>query len=185
LNGFKTSLKIHSPSKEGEEIGKFVDLGISDGLIGFVSKVVGTAKNVGNTITNTLTKALSGVSNVIGDDYISDPVIRPVVDLTNVTASANQIDGLFGMDRTVNLAGSVSTSMSSSGKSLQNDLNEVTNAVSKLQDAVNKLRDEHGDITNYFNISQSPGESMEDFARYVAQYIARDYINQKEVWGTA
>lgn len=185
LNGFKTSLKIHSPSKEGEEIGKFVDLGISDGLIGFVSKVVGTAKNVGNTITNTLTKALSGVSNVIENDYISDPVIRPVVDLSDVTNSANQIDGMFGTQRTVNLAGSVNASMNGTNKSLQNDLNEVSSAVSKLQDAVNKLRDEHGDITNYFNISQTPGESMEDFAKYVAQYITREYINQREVWGSA
>ena len=185
LNGFKTSLKIHSPSKEGEEIGKFVDLGISDGLIGFVSKVVGTAKNVGNTITNTLTKALSGVNNVIGNDYISDPVIRPVVDLSDVTNSANQIDGMFGTQRTVNLAGSVNASMNGTNKSLQNDLNEVSSAVSKLQDAVNKLRDEHGDVTNYFNISQSPGESMEEFAKYVAQYITREYNNQREVWGTA
>ena len=162
-----------------------MDLGVSDGLLGFIGNVVSTAKNVGNTITNTLTKTLSGVGNVLGDDYISDPVIRPVVDLSNITASANQIDGMFGTQRTVNLAGSVTESMNGSSRSLQNDLNEVTSAVSKLQDAVNKLRDEHGDVTNYFNISQSPGESMEDFAKYVAQYITREYINQREVWGTA
>ena len=185
LKGLKSSLKINSPSKEGEEIGKFVDLGVSDGLIGFIGNVVKTAKSVGNTLTNTLSRTLSGIDNVIGDDYISDPVIRPVVDLSNVTASANQIDGMFGTQRTVNLAGSVTESMNRSSHSLQNDLNEVSSAVSKLQDAVNKLRDEHGDITNYFNISQTPGESMEDFAKYVAQYITREYNNQREVWGTA
>ena len=74
--------------------------------------------------------------------------------------------------------------MRQGNKSLQNDLNKVTDAVDKLQDTVDRMSEERPNVTNYIQITQQPGQSMEDFAQHVARYITRDYENQKEVWGT-
>lgn len=97
LNAAKSALGIHSPSKEFAEIGKFVDMGFAKGVEDNTSTVVKSTTDLGRAAISAFSSSLENIS----DDF--DPVIRPVVDMSNVEESSKLIEGIFGKDRTLSI----------------------------------------------------------------------------------
>ena len=177
LSAMKDTLGIESPSKEGKAIGEFFDLGIINGLKALSGRVVQSAKTLSGFMIDTLSDALSGISNIT-DGIETDPVIRPVMDLSALERGADQINDMFIADQTVALSGAASASMDRSKESF------LDAAIGKIQNALDKLGSERPEVINNITIVQQPGQSMDEFAQYVSRYIAREYETQKVVWGT-
>lgn len=91
LNAAKNFLGISSPSKEFAEVGKWMDLGMVQGLNKFSKVVTASAEDVGNNALEGMKKSLSKVSGTIGGDIDVRPTIRPVLDLTDVKKGASKI----------------------------------------------------------------------------------------------
>jgi len=148
----KNLLGIHSPSKVFAEMGRFVDEGFIVGLQSFAGKVATATEGVGRGAMDAMADAISGASNVLSDD-VGGPVIRPVLDLSQIRAGSGTIGGLFGQ-QTVALngvlggnIGGIANLTAQLDKINQNGNADVVDAiavlrgdVSDLADAITKMR---------------------------------------------
>jgi len=103
VDGVKNFLGIHSPSTVFEEIGKNSDKGLAGGLKKFAGLVGTAATNVGRTAVDSLTSAVSNIADAISGDFDMAPVIRPVLDLSNVEAGGLRINSLFSQKQSLNV----------------------------------------------------------------------------------
>lgn len=101
----KNALDEHSPSKKMGEVGENAGLGFINQLMLYIVKAKQTGEEIGKA-------TISGISLVMTDD-ISDPVIRPSVDLTDVNSSFGKIRDQFNeaISSSAELATSVSATM--------------------------------------------------------------------------
>ena len=91
----------HSPSKEANEIGRYFDKGLVDGFRDGGSETTRAAKEMALDALYGVKDTLLALSTLIADGIDVDPVIRPVVDLSGVTAGAQAIGGMLGGSQTI------------------------------------------------------------------------------------
>lgn len=91
LNAAKVALGIKSPSKEFYKVGNFSVLGfinaLSDGLT--------LAGQAGEDIAYTSLDSLFGIVNSINEDFDLNPVITPIVDLSNAKRGAQALNAMM------------------------------------------------------------------------------------------
>ena len=101
--GVKDFFGIHSPSTVAAEAGMFIDKGLAIGLEKFAGVVGKSATNVGETAMDSLSEAISGVSEMVSNDMDSTPVITPVIDLTEIQNGEKQLSKMFNKDHTISV----------------------------------------------------------------------------------
>lgn len=101
LNSIKNVLGIHSPSTELEEVGMYSDEGLAGGLKKFAGLVTDSGSDVGEAAVESIKDPMSSISDLVGDNLDSSPVISPILDLTNVESGAAGISSLFSNDQAV------------------------------------------------------------------------------------
>lgn len=97
----KDMLGIKSPSKVMMEIGGHVVAGLVQGLDDKGSAVANQSKGLATTVMDSFRKTLSDLSGAIGDPGDIQPVIAPVLDLTQVESEAKKLAGMMGVDTLV------------------------------------------------------------------------------------
>lgn len=101
--GVKAGMDENSPSKATFEAGVFADLGLINGLLSLKKKVTGAGTELGESAIDGVNMAVASVYDAISDgDY--QPVIRPVVDLSDVEKSAGEVSGYFGSGTSFGIA---------------------------------------------------------------------------------
>jgi tape measure domain-containing protein len=95
LNAAKDILGINSPSKEFQEVGEFSGQGMALGLENSAKAVEDASAEVGKTALSTMSKTLEDVSKMSISSIDTQPVIRPVLDLTNIERTAPGISNLI------------------------------------------------------------------------------------------
>lgn len=92
----KKALDEHSPSKKMEEVGGNAGLGFVNKLMTFVAKAAVAGREIGEATLDGISKSVNSSATLITDDlFDTDPVIRPVVDLSNVVDSVSEINRMF------------------------------------------------------------------------------------------
>ncbi len=154
VNGVSTAwnaalnwLGIHSPSKKGIEAGKYIDEGLALGMSKYAGVAGDAATDVAKEATNSLSSALSNISEVVDADM--QPTIRPVLDLSEVEAGASKVDDLFGFDPSVSATAKVNGLGSSIGRS-QNGSEDVLTAIKELG---KKVAEKAGNVYNINGIT--------------------------------
>lgn len=94
---------IHSPSGEGEDIGMYFNLGIVRGLLGYSDQVTAASRQVMENLIGSAVETAAAITAIINDDMDTQPVIRPVLDLSNVSIGAQSMNSMFG-NRTIGVA---------------------------------------------------------------------------------
>ena len=91
-----TKLEIESPSKVGWRLGKYWDLGIAKGISDNANEAVGASVNIADRTVDSIKSMVKAVNKIVADD-ISDmnPVIRPVLDTSELLDQVGQISSLF------------------------------------------------------------------------------------------
>ena len=131
--GEKDGQKSNSPSKLTIQYGKWLGEGLVIGIEKMNKSVYSAGYNMGETATNTISKAVSRISDMMDTSIDSQPTIRPVVDLSNVQSSADTINGMFGINPSIGLLSNVGAIDSMMNASLQNGANDdVVSAINKL-----------------------------------------------------
>lgn len=92
LNAAKNFLGINSPSKEFFKVGAWSTEGMADGLSKTSSVVVSAAKYVGEKALDTMTIAMAKVSELASSNINLNPVITPVIDLSQFSRDAAQLN---------------------------------------------------------------------------------------------
>ena len=136
VNKAKEILKIHSPSRVFMEIGRYTVLGLAKGLTKYASVANKPAEGLAQSVINSTNKALNVASKVLNSDMDVNPVISPVLDLTNVENGASRLNNLLS-NRTMSIAG-VSGGISKSIGSVQNGVSneEIVSAIKDLKNGL-------------------------------------------------
>ena len=88
------TLKEHSPSRVFKQIGEYCTEGLALGLQDSEGAEK-SASELGNSLIDQMMDQLQKIQSLIEGDEIWQPTIRPVVDLSNLQASAEQARALF------------------------------------------------------------------------------------------
>ena len=89
------ALKIESPSKVFAQIGKYTVMGFSEGIDQNAQMVANSTEEMGNASINTLKDALVHARDLINGDIDNTITLTPVLDLSNVRAGVQQINGMM------------------------------------------------------------------------------------------
>lgn len=105
-NAAKAALVSNSPSKKFMELGEFSSEGFAIG-IGNLSRVVEkSASGMGSGALDATKRSIASFASILSDDMETDPVVRPVVDLSDVTRGARQIGTMLSGSRSISVSAS-------------------------------------------------------------------------------
>lgn len=131
--------QINSPSRVQEDNGEYMGLGLIKGLESTFTKLTKAGEGAAKAANNGVTRALKSVSAMFTEDVDAQPVIRPVIDLTNIEDGAKQIKSLSSITPTVGL----SANIRSFGSIRQNGIysnDDVVNAVNGLSKRLDNIQ---------------------------------------------
>ena len=95
LNAAKGALGINSPSKEFIKVGEWSGEGLGMGFVSSGRVAAKAAADMGTDSIEALRKSISGISDVLTTDANFRPIIRPVLDLTEVKSQASQLGSIL------------------------------------------------------------------------------------------
>ena len=136
IEAARNALKINSPSKVFAEIGRFTDEGFIVGLERYSSKVAKSATGVANKVIDNFSRPLSSINGLMDSDIDMNPVITPVLDLSNVQANSRRLNSMIPGNGNIALSTDAANIMTSSMGTVQNGVSnsEVVSAIKDLKD---------------------------------------------------
>ena len=135
VDAARAALDEHSPSKVFYQIGQFVDQGLINGIDDYRSKVYNSGTNLGRAVIESMNSSLENTNDLFDLGIDGNPVIRPILDLSDIDAKSDKIDSLFdgvnNLAATINLNGTISraqiaASSFSNASANQNGVNNNT-----------------------------------------------------------
>lgn len=132
LKAAKAKLKEHSPSKAFYEVGDYAGLGFVNALYDYESISYDAGSEMAGSAMVGLKSSISKIGDLINSDMDVQPIIRPVLDLTDVETRASSIGDILG-NQSVGVkanASAISAMMNRRGQNGAND--DVVSAIDKL-----------------------------------------------------
>ena len=129
----KNALQINSPSKVFMRIGNSVDEGFVKGIDQDSDTVVASAESLVDKVVNNFARPLSAISDLI--DVDTNPIITPVLDLSNVQANSRRLNSMIPGSGNIALSTDAANIMTSSMGTVQNGVSnsEVVSAIKDLK----------------------------------------------------
>lgn len=149
ISALKQALGIASPSRVMAEQGLYTVLGLAQGVYDNLDYVDDAGTDAANTLLDAMQIAAYNAESILEDDF--NPVITPVLDMSDIEANSGQISSLLGNDNSYNAALSISRA---------NSLNGIQNGL------LNGLQSPFAINVN-FTINEAGGELTEaDFIKF-------------------
>ena len=93
----------HSPSRVWFDFGKFLMIGLSNGIKKFTDVVVNTTLDSGNSMNFAMAGAMSQIQDTMNSNLDVSPTIRPVLDSSGIESGAGMINDIFASNRNASL----------------------------------------------------------------------------------
>ena len=156
----KVELKEHSPSKVGFQIGDYFGIGFANGISENIRNAYGVGSEVAQSAKASLTDTVRRIGEALDRDIDLTPSIRPVLDLSNVRASAGALDKMLGVNYPVTAMGNVSAISTMMSARSQNGVNDdVVSAIDQLRKELGNIG---GDSYTINGVSYEEGSDVAD-----------------------
>lgn len=166
IGAIKKVFKIKSPSRVFMEIGEFLDEGLAIGLTNYSSTVVDATEDVGDAAIRSMSNTISNIADMVEDEMDTEPTIRPVLDLSDVTDGVGTINDMLAADRSISLA-------TSSGTGINNSMSQqltMQAMFDSLKNTLSKLGSDGGTVNNNtFNITGDDPKAIADEVSRILQ----------------
>lgn len=116
VEAVKDTLDINSPSRVFRELGNFTSLGFVKGIMDYAGRSYDAGAGIADSASEGISAAMSAAAELLSGDMEAQPTIRPVLDLSDVSRGASQLNSLFYPQRTIDLAGQANISLRDSGR---------------------------------------------------------------------
>ena len=157
VQGEKDGQKSNSPSKLTIQAGKWLGEGLVIGIGKMTKSVYNAGHNMGKVATDTISNAISKVSNFVNSDIDAQPTIRPVLDLSDVSAGANAINSMLGMSPSVGVLSNVRSINSMMNRNQNGANDDVVSAINDLGKAISNMS---GDTYSINGITYDDGSNI-------------------------
>lgn len=148
----RRELQERSPSKVFYKIGAFA----GDGFVNALADYGRTSYKAGSQLASEakagLSRAISKVTDVINSDMDTQPTIRPVLDLSDVSSGVGAINGMFGMTPSVGVMSNIGA-ISSMMNGRQNGGND--DVISAIKDLGSKIGNTSGNTYTINGVNYS------------------------------
>ena len=169
----EAALGVQSPSKVFYQIGKYLVMGFANAIGDYTSMASNATSDMAHSATDGMRTALGKIGDVLSGDLDFNPTIRPVMDLSEVTAGAASINSMFGNPAISAMGGF--NSVSASMRRLQNGFTNED-----VVSAINKLRNEVGSISKpSYNIGGINYNDDVDVANAINTLVRATKINRR------
>lgn len=163
-------LKINSPSKVSEASGDFFGLGFINAIDAYQKHAYDSASGMAESARNGLTAAASKIQNAIEGNLDTQPVIRPVLDLSSIQAGSQYLNGLIPHGGIQTIRGAELSSRISTGFGTEGSINP------KIQNGVSTAT---SSTTNTFNIY---GTNANEIAQEVSKILNQQVLRKERAW---
>ena len=178
INAFRGEMDSNSPSKVFMSIGKDVDEGFAIGVDKYADVAIASTEDMAQGSIDAVSSAISSISDMVTDEMDADPVIRPVLDLTDVANGASMIGGMFG-DQSMALAMNANTGLTDNAASQFS----VYSAFEDLKATLNGLNKSSNGVTNN-NVFNITGNDPKEIADAVSEILQNQVERTGAVWGS-
>ncbi len=163
VRGERDGQKSHSPSKAMIQSGEWLGEGLIIGINRMTSDVYNAGQGLGDSVTKSISSAIAAVSQTIDSGMDTTPTIRPVLDLSEIQAGADQIDGMFGSFVPMSVMANVrSTAAMMNSRGQSGGSSDVVGAINKLRGDLDKV----GNTSYTINgITYDDGSNVSDAVR--------------------
>lgn len=158
VQGEKDGQASNSPSKLTIKAGKWLGEGLIVGMHNMMKAVYSAGHDLGEGATGTISSAISRISDVVNSDIDAQPTIRPVLDLSDVSAGAGTISRMLSMNPSVGVlakAGSINAMMNER----QNGNGDVVSAIKDLKKTIGN---KSGDTYQFGNVTYGDDSAVSD-----------------------
>ena len=161
----RKELAIRSPSRVGYEIGDFFGMGFVNAIGDYTKTAYKASTNKASSATSGLSDSISKINTAFGDNGLS-PVIRPVLDLSDISSGAGAISSMFGSNSIgLSTVGTINTMMNRRGQNGGNS--DVVSAIDKLR---KELGNVGGTSYNINGVTYDRGSELDDAVRTIVRY---------------
>ena len=136
LEAARAALRVRSPSKEAYEIGNFFGLGFTNAIDDNVGSAYDSGYGMADAARKGLHNAAKAVRDILTSDFDSSPVIRPVLDLSEIQNGASSINGLLNSSP-IPVTGNLSAIRGNVNARSMVTNGDVVSAISKLRNSLN------------------------------------------------
>lgn len=144
VRGEKDGQKSKSPSKETIKAGKWLGEGLVIGMDSMSKAVYNAGHSMGKSAADSITSYAVKMADIFSQDLDVDPVIAPVVDLSNVKSGIRMANGLL-----TNAIADTTATVSVMGASV--DRRRRADENGELTAAIKKLNNNLGRVGNTYN----------------------------------
>lgn len=169
IDAANAEAQIQSPSRVMMKTGKYFDEGFAVGIAQNDGLVGSASKSMADTAINAMRLALMSINDTVDEDLNLNPVIRPVVDLSDVQSSSSMLDGMLG-------------NMTYSGLGQINP-NANSNRMLDLLSAMNSMMGNGGTTNIEINVTGGPNANARDIADEVMDRMNNELRRRKVAWG--
>lgn len=148
------SLKEKSPSRATYEIGKYFTEGFVNGIVSLSNIVARNVSDMGDNSVSAMNTVIAGITDTMNQNIDYYPTIRPILDLSDISDKAEDIDSMMSTDSSLKLA-SIDGALTNASLALKNarldqasyDGSNVVDSINGLTSEVSALRGEVGDMS--------------------------------------
>lgn len=169
---FMTNLDMHSPSKLAVSFGRFWDLGIAFGVKDNLGEVTEANDDLTTLMQTALMNAMSIIGRIADEDLSIKPVVKPVVDMTDVSSASSMMSGMFGAYSSMDL-GAINARVSAAA--------EGASAAASSMDAFGEASSSNDSFV--INVYSQPGMDENDLANAVMYKIQNGILRKGAALG--
>lgn len=162
------ALQEHSPSKVGYGIGAYYGEGLVNGIIGKVKATKNAGTALANASIDSVRNTMSKAKELLNNVSTNNPVLTPLMDLSNVNSGLSQVETMFNRSRSLALASSIN--VQSQAQSLRETVdNAVNSAIGKLNENI-----QNGDKETNVTIEVPVNIDGREVAKATAPYTKKE-----------
>ncbi len=136
-------VEVNSPSRRFARIGAYCAEGMAIGLKGGIGFVVESARSTASAALSTTADMFAKTQELLSQEDMSQPVIRPVLDLSGVRSGAGLIGGMFAHHSIGVNSGTIASHVTTNGTSTielnQNGSPDVVSAIGLMNENLSNL----------------------------------------------
>lgn len=173
VNAIKDRIRQGSPSKVTMESGGFFGEGFALGILSQAKYVRESAESVGESAVTGLNTAIASIKDAMASDIDAQPVIRPVLDLSEIQSGAGDISTLLTSMSPIDPFGNFSAIGSVvEARRRQASLEDVVSALGSVERSTSNIRG--GDTYNVNGITYDDGSNITEAIKTLTHAVITD-----------